>query len=68
MHTNHIEAFRGAILSAGLTPPDTISDDGKLIRFKVEEIPPKEGVVQGVNCMGLRSDSVQTAVATRVTP
>ena len=33
MHTNHIEAFRGAILSAGLTPPDTISDDGKLIRF-----------------------------------
>ena len=33
MHTNHIEAFRGAILSAGLTPPDNISDDGKLIRF-----------------------------------
>lgn len=45
-----------------------ISQLGKLIRFKVEEIPPKEGVVQGVNCMGLRSDSVQTAVATRVTP
>lgn len=33
MQTNHIEAFRGAILSAGLTPPDTIHDDGKLIRF-----------------------------------
>jgi putative DNA primase/helicase len=33
MQTNHIEAFRGAILSAGLTPPDNISDDGKLIRF-----------------------------------
>lgn len=33
MHTNHIEAFRGAILSAGLTPPDNITDDGKLIRF-----------------------------------
>ena len=33
MQTNHIEAFRGAILSAGLTPPDNITDDGKLIRF-----------------------------------
>ena len=33
MQTNHIEAFRGAILSAGLTPPDNIIDDGKLIRF-----------------------------------
>lgn len=33
MQTNHIDAFRGAILSAGLTPPDTITDDGKLIRF-----------------------------------
>ena len=33
MQTNHIEAFRGAILSAGLTPPDNITDDGRLIRF-----------------------------------
>ena len=33
MHTNHIEDFRGAILSAGLTPPDNLTDDGKLIRF-----------------------------------
>jgi DNA gyrase subunit A len=33
-----------------------ISKLAKIIRFKAEEIPPKEGVVQGVNCMSLRSD------------
>jgi DNA gyrase subunit A len=39
-----------------------ISRLGKLIRFAADEIPPKEGVVQGVNCMSLRADEV-TAVA-----
>ncbi|MEJ2748835.1 MAG: DNA gyrase C-terminal beta-propeller domain-containing protein, partial [Anaerolineae bacterium] len=34
---------------------------GKIIRFQAEEVPPKEGVVQGVNCMALRADEV-TAV------
>jgi DNA gyrase subunit A len=29
---------------------------GKIIRFRAEEIPAKEGVVQGVNCMSLRAD------------
>ncbi len=38
-----------------------ISQMGKIIRFQAEEVPPKEGVVQGVNCMGLRGDVV-TAV------
>ncbi len=33
-----------------------ISKLGKLIRFPAEEIPAKEGVVQGVNCMALRAD------------
>lgn len=33
-----------------------ISRLGKIIRFKANEIPAKEGVVQGVNCMALRSD------------
>lgn len=36
----------------------TISQSGKIIRFQAEEVPPKEGVVQGVNCMGLRNDEV----------
>jgi DNA gyrase subunit A len=38
-----------------------ISRLGKTIRFSAEEIPPKTGTVQGVNCMSLRADEV-TAV------
>ncbi len=33
-----------------------ISRLGKVIRFPASEVPPTEGVVQGVNCMGLRGD------------
>lgn len=33
-----------------------ISRLGKVIRFPASEVPPSEGVVQGVNCMGLRGD------------
>lgn len=33
-----------------------ISQLGKLIRFQAADVPAKEGVVQGVNCMNLRSD------------
>ncbi|MBA3531713.1 MAG: hypothetical protein H0T73_07340 [Ardenticatenales bacterium] len=33
-----------------------ISRLGKLIRFRADEVPPKEGVVQGVHCMALRAD------------
>lgn len=36
----------------------------KIIRFKASEIPPKEGVVQGVNCMSLRGDECVAMVAT----
>ncbi|MCP4428128.1 MAG: hypothetical protein GY803_26880 [Chloroflexi bacterium] len=39
-----------------------ISQMGKIIRFQAAEMPPKEGVVQGVNCMTLRGDEA-TAVA-----
>lgn len=35
-----------------------ISVLGKIIRFSADEIPAKEGVVQGVNCMSLRADEV----------
>ena len=33
-----------------------ISRSGKIIRFAAAEVPPKEGGVQGVNCMALRND------------
>jgi DNA gyrase subunit A len=37
---------------------------GKMIRFGAAEIPPKTGLVQGVNCMALRADeTVAAAVA-----
>lgn len=35
-----------------------ISQLSKIIRFQAIEVPPKTGVVQGVNCMALRSDAV----------
>lgn len=40
-----------------------ISRLSKIIRFAAEEIPPKEGVVQGVNCMALRGDEVVAVTA-----
>jgi DNA gyrase subunit A len=33
-----------------------ISHLGKIIRFPADEVPETEGVIQGVNCMSLRSD------------
>jgi len=40
-----------------------ISRLGKIIRFRADETPAKEGVVQGVNCMSFRADEA-TAVVT----
>lgn len=39
-----------------------ISQTSKIIRFMVDEVPTKEGVVQGVNCMALRNDAVTAVV------
>ncbi len=39
-----------------------ISRLGKVIRFPIVEVSSTEGVVQGVNCMGLRGDEVSTLV------
>ncbi len=41
-----------------------ISQLGKVIRFPIDEVPSTEGVVQGVNCMGLRGDEVITLLRT----
>jgi DNA gyrase subunit A len=44
-----------------VTPNDElmiISKLGKMIRFKADEVPVTDGVVQGVICMSLRSDEV----------
>jgi DNA gyrase subunit A len=42
-----------------------VSRLGKIIRFAAAEVPAKEGVVQGVNCMALRADE---CVAMAVSP
>lgn len=48
----------------GRTDVFAISRLGKVIRFQAGEVPAKEGVVQGVNCMNLRADEcVAMAVA-----
>jgi DNA gyrase subunit A len=39
-----------------------ISKLSKIIRFRVEEIPPKDGVVQGVVCISLRADEPFAAI------
>jgi len=44
-----------------------ISRLSKVIRFRAVEIPPKTGVVQGVNCMALRADEV-TAITVSTLP
>ncbi len=42
-----------------------VSRLGKIIRFSAADVPPKEGPVQGVNCMALRADeSMALTVAT----
>jgi DNA gyrase subunit A len=45
-----------------------ISRLGKIIRFQAAEVPPKEGVVQGVNCMNLRADECVALAAAVVEP
>ncbi len=44
-----------------------ISRQGKIIRFAANEVPPKEGVVQGVNCMTFRADETVAVGVGRVT-
>jgi DNA gyrase subunit A len=55
-----VDAIVGAVAVEAGAEPSTdlfaISRLGKIIRFQAAEVPPKEGVVQGVNCMNLRAD------------
>ncbi len=45
-----------------------ISRLGKIIRFAVSEVPAKEGVVQGVNCMNLRADECVALTSISIPP
>lgn len=50
------EALVGAVAVGQQSDIFAISKLGKIIRFQAAEVPAKEGVVQGVNCMNLRAD------------
>jgi DNA gyrase subunit A len=50
------EAIIGATAVGETHDIFAISRLGKIIRFQAAEVPAKEGVVQGVNCMNLRAD------------
>ncbi len=43
-----------------------ISRLGKIIRFRADEIPAKEGVVQGVACTAMRSDETAALAIARL--
>jgi DNA gyrase subunit A len=43
-----------------------ISRLGKIVRFPVAEVPAKEGVVQGVNCMNLRADECMALASSAI--
>jgi len=52
------------VTAVAVNEPDDlflISRTSKIIRFQAAEVPPKAGVVQGVNCMNLRNDVVVAA-------
>jgi DNA gyrase subunit A len=58
MHTDHLVA---ALTLENKADIFIISRLSKIIRILAEEVPAKEGVVQGVQCMSLRSDQVVSA-------
>lgn len=58
-----VDRVVGAVLAKPGDDVFAISGLGKLIRFAVDDVPAKEGVVQGVNCMALRNDACVAVVA-----
>lgn len=62
MATSHLV---GAINIDGSDDAFILSRLGKIIRFQLGEVPTKEGVVQGVNCMSYRADEAVALVARR---
>lgn len=61
-----VEALVGAVAVTNQHDIFAISKLGKIIRFQAAEVPAKEGVVQGVNCMALRSDLCVALTASHI--
>ncbi len=62
------DALIGAITAGEDDDIFILSRLSKIIRFGVAEVPPKEGVVQGVNCMELRADETVAVIASPLPP
>lgn len=56
LRTNHLISAKNADQASDIF---IISTHSKLIRFSAQEVPVKEGVVQGVICVALRGDEVR---------
>ncbi len=57
------ERLIGALVVKDTDDLFVISRLSKIIRFKANEVPAKDGVVQGVNCMALRADETVAVCA-----
>lgn len=57
------DALIGAVAAGEDDDVFILSSLSKIIRFRVAEVPAKEGVVQGVNCMELRADETVAVLA-----
>lgn len=64
MKTDHLV---GAVAVTETSDIFAVSRLSKIIRFWAGEVPAKEGVVQGVNCMALRADETTTITCSPVT-
>ena len=60
LKTDHLV---GALAASGPDELFILSQLSKIIRFRAEEVPAKEGVVQGVNGMALRADECVAVTA-----
>ena len=66
LKTDHLVSAAPVDASANATDLFVISRNSKIIRFQADEVPPKTGVVQGVNCISLRADEVTAVVAAKL--
>lgn len=60
------DSMIGALEAADQDHIFILSRLGKIIRFAANEIPPKAGPVQGVNCMALRADECRAIAVSRI--
>ena len=66
LKTDHLVSATPVEVTPGANDLFVITRNSKIIRFQADEVPPKEGVVQGVNCISLRADGAVAAVTAKL--